>query len=93
MQVFRGHFVAGDKPKRRNREQCDRLQIPQHVVLQLVGDAAEHMRPHIAQVDGVAVGRRPHDPRDADGAVSAAHILDDHRLAERHAHALGKDSP
>ena len=73
--------MAGDEPKRRDRQQRRRLEIVEHVVLQLVDDRAEHVRREVAEVDRVAVRRRPHDPRDADGAGGAADVLHDHRLA------------
>jgi hypothetical protein len=42
--------------------------------------------------EGVAVGRRAKQAGDADGAAGAAHILDDHGLAERLVHALAHDA-
>ena len=41
------------------------------------------MRAELAEIEGVAVGRRAHHAADADAAAGAADVLDDHRLAER----------
>src|SRR5437016_3693603 len=71
--------MAGDEPKRRDRQQRRRLEIVEHVVLQLVDDRAEHVRREVAEVDRVAVRRRTLDPRDADGSGGAADVLHDHR--------------
>jgi len=48
--------------------------------------------PHIADLERVAVGRRPDDARATRHAAGGADVLDDDRLAEELAHALRLDA-
>ena len=86
-----GRSFLRDHQLRIDRNQPDRLEILLQIVVELVDDAADMGIP-LADVDGVAVGRRARDAPDRDAAARAADVLDDDRLAEQRPHALGHDA-
>jgi len=47
----------------------------------------------LANIQGVAVWRRPRDAPNANATTGCPHVLDDDRLAERCPHFFGKDAP
>src|SRR5262249_17422483 len=61
------------------------------IVIQGIDDAAD-MRVPLADVDGVAVGRRTRDAPDRDAAAGTANVLDDDRLTQQRPHLLGHDA-
>ena len=91
VERVRRQILLGDHELRIDRDQPDRLEILLQVVVQVVDDAADVGVP-LADVDGVAVGRRARDAADRDAAAGAADVLDDDRLAEERPHLLCQDA-
>jgi hypothetical protein len=92
LQVVRRQRLSGDHELRIDGDQPDRLEILLQIVVQRIDDAADVGVP-LADVDRVAVGRRPRDPPDRDAASGTANVFDDDRLAEQWPHLLGHDPP
>ena len=81
VELVRRQVFLGDQELRVDRDQPDRLEVLLQIVVEVVDDAADVGVP-LADVDGVAVGRRARDAPDRDAAAGAADVLDDDRLAE-----------
>ena len=92
LEVVRRQGLATNDQLRVGRDQHDRLEILLQVVVAADRSAVADMGVPLADVDGVAVGRRARDAADADAAAGAADVLDDHRLTERGPHALRQDA-
>ena len=92
LEVLRRHRLLGDDHQRLRRQQHDRLEIVQHIVVERHDRAVDHVRRPGAEADGIAVRRGARRAADADAAIRAGDILRDHRLAERDAHAIRDDA-
>ena len=84
-------ILAPDDTLRADREHLERLKIGLHVERQRIHRAATDIGCPLADADGVAVGGRAIETGEADGAAGAAHVLCDHRLAERGPHVFGDE--
>ena len=91
-EIVRRQIFGGDQQHRIDRNETDRREVGLQIVIEIVDDAADVGVP-LADVDGVAVGRRPREAPYPDRAAGAADILDDHRLAERRPHLVGQNTP
>ena len=89
LEVARRHRFPGDDQKRLRRNEPDRLEILQQIVLQRIDRAGRDIGAPLPDAERVAVRRRARDAADADCAAGAGHVLYDDRLTERCAHALG----
>src|SRR5438445_12713378 len=62
------------------------------LVLERVDGTVGDVRLPIADDKGVAIRRSPRDAAHTDAPVRAGHVFNDHRLAERRAHAFGHNA-
>ena len=92
-RLFGRQRLSADDHGRLGRDQPDRLQVLQQIDRQIVHRAAGDIGAPLADLHGVAVGRRARDADHAGRAAGAGRILDDHRLAEMRPHAFGHDAP
>ena len=92
LQIVRREIFSRDQDLRTIDHHRDRLEIVHHIKRQIEERAVEHMRAQAAEAQRVTVCGRARDPADADIAAPAPDVFDDHRLAERGAHALGNDA-
>ena len=92
LEVVCRHALARHDHERIVRDQRHRFEIRALVITQREHGAVEHVSRPVSQHRRVAVGRGGSDAANTDRARSAGHVLDDDRLAERLAHALGHDA-
>ena len=90
---LRRQSVFADDPQRRARQQRDRLQVVQDVVIERIERRRADMAGPVADADGIAIRSRVNDASGRDGAAGAADGFDDDRLAERAPHRIGEDPP
>ena len=93
LEVLGREILARYHRDRRIGDKPDRLEILDRIVADV---RRQHrggdMRAHAGGEQRIAVGRRRGDARGAERAASAADILDDDRLIELAAHAVGDDA-
>ncbi len=92
LQIVRRRRLLADDEKRLRRDQADRLEVVEQVVLERIDGAGRDVGAPLADADRVAVGRRASDAADADGAAGAGRVLHDDRNAEHLAHAFGDEA-
>src|SRR5258705_9675160 len=74
------------------REQRDRFEVPQQVVLQRIDSTVADVCAPAADDDRISVRCRTCDPPNADAASRATHVLNDDGLTKRLPHPLGHDA-
>jgi hypothetical protein len=90
LEVRRREILAGDEDHRVAGEPRNRIEVLEEIVFKRIDRAVRNVGAEMADTDGVAVGRRGHHAADPDRATGAGDVLDQHRLAERGAHALAE---
>src|SRR6266853_2792742 len=88
LEICRRYVLLGYDQLRIGRKQCDRCEILQQVVAQIVDRAVDDMCAPMADTDCITVRRRVCDTANTDRSCGTGHILDQNRLAERDAHTL-----
>ncbi len=91
LDVFRGHGFRRDDELRSVGDQSDWHEVGEQVIRQRIDRTIHHMRAPMTDADGVTVAWRARHAPDADIAAGARHVLDDHRLSQRRAHAVADE--
>src|SRR5215471_16811651 len=81
-QVLRWYRLPCDNQISKSRDQRDRLEIVQQVVLKRIQGAVPDVRVPGAEAQRVSVRPRAGDPADADNAVCASYIFNHDGLTE-----------
>ena len=93
LEVLGRGVLLGDDRLRRVVGDADLLEAGRRVVLEVgVERGRRRLRAHVADAEGVAIGRRRGDARHARRAAGAADVLDHQLLAQRARHVLAEDA-
>ena len=89
-QILGRQRRLADDELRAVADQRHRLEIVQHVILQRIDRAIEHMRAPVPDGERISVRRGPRGAQPGDGAGRAGDVFDHHRLPQRPPHMLGE---
>ena len=91
-QVGRRQASLADDPEIGRRQPRHRLEVVEDMIRRRRNRGTADIRGPLPDIERVAIGRCPRDPRAGDGAGGAADILDQHGLPERRLHVVGDDA-